>query len=131
MSRKLRIHLRLAPRLRLRPRPPRPGPPPPGAPVDFRQRLARALRTTDPDVLRDAEAAFRGVYDSANTYIVKQLAERVPSPDIAWLLAACHPDRLRETYEGTERLVWSIALDHGGCMVFESARESPQQLPAP
>lgn len=106
------------------------GPPPVGAPVDFRERLALALKTTDPAVLRDAEAAYRGVYDSEHAYIVAQVAEYLQPPDMSWLLACCDPDRLREGYEGRALVVWSIALDHGACMVFESVRESPDALAA-
>jgi hypothetical protein len=57
-------------------------------------------------------------------YIVSQLAERLLPPDLGWLLACCEPHSLREGYEGASLIVWTIALDGGGCMVFESPREN-------
>lgn len=101
------------------------GPPPPGAPPDFRQRLALALKTTDPDVLRDAEAAYRGVYPSVHAYIAARVAEQLRASSMEWLFACCEPRALREYYERHSLVVWSIALEPGACMVFESVREPP------
>lgn len=99
--------------------------PPVGVPVDMPERLERALKTTDPEVLRDAEAAYRGVHESEHAYIVARVAEHLQPPDLGWLLACCEPNTLREGYEGRTLIVWSIALDDGGCMVFESRRAAP------
>lgn len=107
-----------------------PGPPPVGAPIGFRERLARALKTTDPEVLRAAEADFRGVYESEHAYIAAQVADHLQPPDMAWLLACCDPAKLREGYQGRALVVWSIPLDDRACMVFESVRESTELLRA-
>lgn len=103
------------------------GPRPTGAPGDFYARVARALKTTDPSVLRDAGAAYRGVYESEHAYVVEQVAALLRLSDMRWLLACCEPGALREVYERRTLVVWSIALDHDGCMVFESVRHVPEQ----
>lgn len=106
--------------------------PPVGAPVDFRERLVLHLKTTAPDALAAAEAAYRGVWPGAHAYIAAQLAEHLP-PFLHWLLAACDPDRLRRGYEAGELIVWTIPLSEGTAMVFESLRatELPEPDPEP
>lgn len=94
------------------------------SPGDFWERVTVALKTSAPEVLRAAADAFRGVYESEHAYIVGQVAEHLQPPNLAWLLACCDPARLREGYEGRALVVWSIALEDGGCMVFESVREA-------
>lgn len=106
------------------------GPPPVGAPLDFRQRLAQALRTTDPETLAAAEADYKGVYESEHAYIVAQVAEHLQPPDMTWLLACCDPDMLREGYQGCALTVWSIPLQPGARMIFESVREPPEVVRA-
>jgi hypothetical protein len=95
-------------------------PPPIGAPMDFRERLALALKTTDPSILEAAERAFRGVWPSVHDYIVERLAADLP-PAMGWILACCDPAELRRGYEAGEREVWAIPLGHGQAMVFESS----------
>lgn len=99
---------------------------PVGAPVDFRERLARALETDDPQVLTAAAREFRGVYESEHAYIVARVAEDQP-PHLAWVLACCDPCKLRAGYEGRFRAVWSIALGPGARMVFEAVRDREEQ----
>lgn len=52
-------------------------------------------------------------------------AVHLRSPKIS---PARDPALLREGYEGPALLVWSIPLDGGGCMVFESERAAPDEL---
>ncbi|MCY1009496.1 hypothetical protein OV079_28810 [Nannocystis pusilla] len=94
-------------------------PPPTGAPLDFRERLVLALKTTDASVLAAAERAFRGVWPSIHDYIVERLAADLP-PGLGWVLRCCDPAGLRRGYEAGEREVWAIPLGHGQAMVFES-----------
>lgn len=94
-------------------------PPPRGAPVDFRERLVLALRTTEPRILDAAEADYRGVYASQHDYVAERLAEHLP-PNLAWVLACATPERLQAGYEGGAVVVWSIPLGEGTCMVFET-----------
>ena len=94
-------------------------PPPLGAPLDFRERLVLALRTTDPLVLAAAEQAYRGTWPSVHEYIVEQLAALLP-PLLDWILACCEPAELRRRYEAGFRRVWAIPLGQGQTMVFES-----------
>lgn len=103
-------------------------PPPAGAPPDFREHLALHLKTTAPDVLRAAEADFRGVWASAHHYIAAQVAEHLPD-FLAWLPGVCDPDALRRGYEAGKLVVWTIGLSGGTCLVFESVRdEQPFRL---
>ena len=67
-------------------------PPPLGAPVDFRERLTLALRTTEPRILAAAEAGYRGVYPSQHDYVAERIAERL-DPSLAWILACASPDK--------------------------------------
>jgi hypothetical protein len=94
-------------------------PPPLGAPVDFRERLTLALRTTEPRILAAAEAGYRGVYPSQHDYVAEQVAERL-DPSLAWILACASPDKLQAGYEARTVVVWSIPLGEGTCMVFET-----------
>lgn len=94
-------------------------PPPSGAPVDFRERLVLALRTTEPRILAAAEAGYRGVYASQHEYIVERLAEHL-NPSLTWVLACAMPDKLQAGYEAGAVVVWSIPLGTGTCMVFET-----------
>jgi hypothetical protein len=94
-------------------------PPPNGAPLDFRERLVLALKTTDASVLAAAERAFRGVWPSIHDYIVERLAADLP-PGLGWVLGCCDPAGLRRGYEAGEREVWAIPLGQGQAMVFES-----------
>ena len=71
-------------------------PPPLGAPVDFRERLVLALRTTEPRILAVAEAGYRGIFTSQHDYIVERLAERL-DPSLAWVLACATPQNQIET----------------------------------
>ncbi|MDC0721249.1 hypothetical protein [Nannocystis bainbridge] len=94
-------------------------PPPNGAPLDFRERLVLALKTTDAAVLEAAEGAFRGVWPSIDAYILERLAADLP-PGLGWVLDCCDPAGLRQGYEAGAREVWAIPLGHGRAMVFES-----------
>lgn len=93
-------------------------PPPTGAPLDFRERLALALKTTDASVLTAAERSFRGVWPSLHHYLVEQVAAMLP-PALSWLPASCDPAELRRRYEAEARQVWEIPLSDGRVMVFE------------
>ncbi|MCY1068050.1 hypothetical protein OV090_25130 [Nannocystis sp. RBIL2] len=93
--------------------------PPLGAPADFRERLALALRTTEPKVLETAEAGYRGIYPSKHDYIVERIAEHL-NPSLAWVLACAVPESLQRGYESGAVVVWSIPLGEGNCMVFET-----------
>lgn len=97
--------------------------PPAGTPADFRERLVLHLKTTDPARLQAAENDFRGVWDSEFQYIAEQVAEHLP-PFLGWLAAAADPDKLRDGYCGRALRVWSIPLEPGTCMVFESFADS-------
>lgn len=97
--------------------------PPAGAPADFRERLVLHLKTTDPARLQAAENDFRGVWDSEIQYIAEQVAKHLP-PLLGWLAAAADPEKLREGYCGRALRVWSITLESGACMIFESVVES-------
>lgn len=103
-------------------------PAPAGAPPDFRERLALHLKTTAPDVLRAAEADYRGRWPSAHHYIAAQVAEHLP-PFLAWLPQHVEPGALRDAYEAGKLVVWTIGLPDGTCLVFESVRdEHPLRL---
>ncbi|HEY8378287.1 MAG TPA: hypothetical protein VIK91_17445 [Nannocystis sp.] len=93
-----------------------------GVPEDFQERVGAYLGTCDPRVLRRAGEAFRGVWASEHEYVVDQIAEHLP-PFLAWILACCDPNALRRGYEAGKLRVWSIPLDAGRCMVFESFRD--------
>lgn len=97
---------------------------PVGAPLGFCERLSSHLRTADPVILDAAARDFRGVWGSEHEYMVDQLAEQVP-PLLAWVLACCDPAALRAGYEAGRLRVWSIPLELGRCMVFESYRGEP------
>ena len=68
----------------------------------------------------EAHPDFRGIWASEHDYIVAQLAEHLPG-FLAWLLACCDRDRLREGYE-TGVSVWSVPHDGARLLVFESPR---------
>jgi len=93
--------------------------PPLGAPADFRERLALALRTTEPRILEAAEAGYRGIYPSKHDYVVERVAEHL-NPTLAWVLACAVPESLQRGYEAGAVVVWSIPLGEGTCMVFET-----------
>ena len=83
---------------------------------------ALAATATDPCALPATEAHpdFRGIWASEHDYIVAQLAEHLPG-FLAWLLACCDRDRLREGYE-TGVSVWSVPHGSARLLVFESPR---------
>ncbi|MBZ5715266.1 hypothetical protein [Nannocystis pusilla] len=95
--------------------------------MDFFERVALSLKTTDASLLDAAAKDFRGIYQSAHDYITNQVAEHLP-PFLGWLPACCDPDKLREAYEGKALCVWTIPLEAGRVMVFESPRESAAVL---
>lgn len=97
-------------------------PPPPGAPREFRELLALALRTTDESALDQAERDYRGVHASVHDYLMSEILGHLP-PDLDWLPAVCDPDQLRLAYQArVARSLWTIRLADGRVMVFESAR---------
>lgn len=93
----------------------------PDLPADFAERVTLALKTTDQQVLADAERDFRGVYESGHEYIVLRGRERV-SPDLHCLVNGCDPVVLRAWYEAGHVLVWEIPLGEHRSYVFESLR---------
>ncbi|MBZ5714541.1 hypothetical protein [Nannocystis pusilla] len=97
--------------------------PPMDAPVDFRERLALALGTTDARLLDAAERGYRGTFASVHDYVRERLA-LATGPNFDDALASRDPDELLRRYSGDERLVWSIALSDEQVMVFELPRES-------
>lgn len=94
-------------------------PPPVGSPVDFRERLTLALKTTDPVALAAAERDYKGVWPSEHAYLADMIAEHLP-PFLAWLPLVADPERMREAYQGKALRVWSIPLDPGKALIFES-----------
>lgn len=97
-------------------------PPPTGAPPHFRELLALTLKTTDATTLDAAELDYRGVFASADAYIRNQVGEHLPS-HLQWLLPCCDPEKLRVGYERDLVQLWTIGLNDGLVMVFESQRE--------
>ncbi|MDC0670878.1 hypothetical protein [Nannocystis radixulma] len=97
--------------------------PPTDAPVDFRERLALALGTTDARLLDAAERGYRGTFASVHDYVRERLA-LTTGPNFGDALASRDPDELLRRYSGDERLVWSIAVSDEQVMVFELPRES-------
>lgn len=98
-------------------------PPPADAPVDFRERLALALRTTDARLLDAAERGYQGTWPSLHDYLVERAALR-HGPQLGSLLATRDPAELLRAYEGDERMVWSIPVSDAQVMVFELPRAS-------
>jgi len=94
---------------------------PAGAPKDFRELLALALKTVDPEVLAAAERCYKGHYESGIGYIREVVARRIPS-DLQWLLACLDPVQLRLGYEGRHIVIWTIAVENS-VLVFESLRD--------
>jgi hypothetical protein len=92
-----------------------------GFPPEFREHLARALKTRDATALDAAERDYRGAYASVEAYVREQLAEHLP-PFLHWLLACCDPSRLRAGYENRALRLWTLALPDGRVLLFESAR---------
>lgn len=93
----------------------------PGAPPEFRERLALALKTTDADVLAAAEACYVGRFASAHAFILRELSEHLPE-FLQWLLPCLDPAPTREGYEGDKLLVWSIRIGPDDALVFQSLR---------
>ncbi|MDC0717229.1 hypothetical protein [Nannocystis bainbridge] len=97
-------------------------PPPADAPVDFRERLALALGTTEARLLDAAERGYKGIWSSVRAYLVDRLS-KAAEPSLADLAGSRHEELLR-AYCGDERLVWSIAVSEAEVMVFDLPRES-------
>lgn len=97
-------------------------PPPADAPIDFRERLALALRTTDARLLDAAERGYQGVWPDVHAYLCERLGQTRGLPP-GELLASDTAELLRE-HEGSERLVWSIPVTDAQVMIFELPRAS-------
>lgn len=77
-----------------------------------------------------AHPAYRGSWASEHEYIMEQVAEHLP-PHLAWVLACCDPERLREGYEAGKLRVWSLP-DPGRddrVWIFEVLRAPVQTAP--
>lgn len=97
-------------------------PPPADAPVDFRERLALALRTTDARLLDAAERGYQGTWPSVHAYLCARVEEaRGLDPGA---LAAADTAELLRAHEDSGRLVWSIPVTDAEVMVFELPRSS-------
>jgi hypothetical protein len=94
----------------------------PGIPPSFRDRIADALRTTDPAVLDAAEQDCRGAWPDLDAYVRTQLAEHLPS-HMAWLLDCCDPAKIRAGYENGAVFLWTVPLPDGGVLLFESQHD--------
>lgn len=90
-------------------------------PPNFRELLALALKTIDPEVLGAAERSYKGRFASVEEFIRETLALRIP-PELQWLLRCVDPTSLRLGYEGKHLVIWTIGVE-GGFLVFESLRD--------
>lgn len=71
---------------------------------------------------RRCEEDFRGTYASVDDYVRDQVGEHL-EPHMRWLLGCCDPVQLRAGYENGALRIWTIALQDGRVLLFESQAE--------
>lgn len=95
-----------------------------GVPVNFRERLALALRTTDARLLDAAERAYQGTWPTLKAFLLDRLARAIGTSRSAYLANREAVELLR-FHQDRGFLIWSIPVPGPARMVFELARASP------
>lgn len=93
-------------------------------PVNFRERLALSLRTTDARVLDAAERAYQGTWPTLQAFLLERLQRALGTSRAAFLANKGAAELLRY-HQRRGFLIWSIPVPGPACMMFELPRASP------